>query len=323
MARKIIRVGETVRQQHLVPRSYLARFSDQRGQIVTYARHKRPRVGHYARECKERDFYEYDFGALRSDRKHDKWLESFEQAAGELYPLIEGQQPINRVQAINWSMFVASLFCRTRKYREQLVSRAWDQASKSMSTEQYVESVQARYLAAGHFKTKEEIKNTVTRLYETSPGKLVHAHLHEIDERCITLANLLLQRSWGVVRAAEGDEFPTSDAPVISAQIDEWGRVFLGHGFGKAGVCLLLPISPSVMFVATPHNLAFNERLSASDHQLFTRAIVQFAHKNVYARSEASSLEAIVDSEINEMVYGQTAFSSSAAFSRSGILDQG
>ena len=70
----------------------------------------------------------------------------------------------------------------------------------------------------------------------------------------------------------------------------------------------MLPVSPRHLWVASPHHLNWRLEATISGMNNINRLIVQFAHRNVYANVESNEISALVDTEIDTLVFGKNAF---------------
>lgn len=87
------------------------------------------------------------------------------------------------------------------------------------------------------------------------------------------------------------------------------GFVVLEGGFGNADTVLMLPLSPKHIFYASPKHLNnWKKVVDPTEAKNINRLIVQFAHKNVYASIESEDVRALVDAEIDKVIFGKTAF---------------
>ena len=308
MSRKIIRVGETVKQQHIMPQSYLGRFTNGRNRLFTYGRNKDIREGSSGRECRERGFYEYNLGGEKSNSRFDQWFQTVEAKSGKLYDVLTCDLEISSEQALEWATFIATLFHRSRKIREQIKLPTMEAVRRDFLSDSYISEIQLRFFKSGRLYSKDELRgsvNSVARRYSENPAL---THMNHIEQHCASLTSLLLRRNWFILDVAQECYLPTSDCPVLSVKIDEIGGVYLGHGFENKNVCVVLPISPKKLFVAAPRNISFASSLTEEDTQVFTKAIVQFAHRNVYADRRSQQLKELVDSSLNEVQFGVNAF---------------
>jgi hypothetical protein len=118
----------------------------------------------------------------------------------------------------------------------------------------------------------------------------------------------LLDRTWNTLEAPAGKSFLISDCPVITVE-RQGGQFLPGAGFAKKDTVVLLPLDSTHLFVASPPDFGWKlGKAYPAAVDMINRLIVQFAHRNVYANVEANGIRALVDSEIDTVVFGKNAF---------------
>jgi hypothetical protein len=117
----------------------------------------------------------------------------------------------------------------------------------------------------------------------------------------------LLTRAWHTIEGPPGTPFLMSDSPVVTYEVRD-GQPFPGTGFGKENTVAMLSVSPNHVWVASPHHLNWRPEATISSVNNINRLIVQFAHRNVYANVESEEIRALVDTEIDTLVFGKNAF---------------
>jgi hypothetical protein len=132
-------------------------------------------------------------------------------------------------------------------------------------------------------------------------------HVSALPNRVRIIVESLLTRAWHTIEAPPDDYFLISDCPVVTYEVRD-GQPFPGAGFGKENTAVLLPVSPKYIFVASPRHFNWRTVATSSGVRNINRLIVQFAHKNVYASVESEEVRALVDAEIDTVVFGKNAF---------------
>lgn len=133
MSRIILTDKKKVRQQHVISDMYLRKFAVA-GELFIYEKDRQIRripvkKGNPIKECRERDYFEYEVNGQKTDNKIENWLAIIETRAADVYPAILDGSQLNDHQRIVWATFVASLFLRTRKVRDQLAPNTLQELS--------------------------------------------------------------------------------------------------------------------------------------------------------------------------------------------------
>jgi hypothetical protein len=302
-------IRKLVRKPHIVPRFYLANFHDFRGQLHVYEKGKDVRLSVAGKEAVERDFYEFTIGSNTPNRI-ENWLSYVEDRASRVIgPIIKGQQ-LDKDDVATWSIFLALLFLRTRKVRQQIVAGTFAALRQSWQSEGHLRDLQHELIQRGEFVYTERLKDTMAntlKQMEAQPGFLHAATLERVG---LNLAKAVGHKRWQTVDAPSGKAFLTSDSPVVTLALDG-KRAELGFGFGRSNVAVLLPLTPSKLFLASPPDIHWQETLPEQDVDLMNTAIVRFAHKNVFSNETTPETRNLVDSEIDNVVFGKNAFCSS------------
>jgi Protein of unknown function (DUF4238) len=116
-----------------------------------------------------------------------------------------------------------------------------------------------------------------------------------------------MRKSWHIVEAPLGKFFLTSDCPVTTVEIVD-GQGNPGTGFGKENTVIMFPVTPQHLFLAaSPSNQCIS--LASPKHVDSTNLLtIRFAHTSVYSHVNSAEIKALVDAEINQVVFGQNAF---------------
>jgi len=111
---------QLVRNQHIVPQWHLKNFADANGEIWRYKQHRPVKPSRPKGECWETDFYEYEWNGKKTNNKYENWLARIENDASLKLQIFLKDKQLSGLDATVWASYVASLFVRTAKYREQI-----------------------------------------------------------------------------------------------------------------------------------------------------------------------------------------------------------
>jgi hypothetical protein len=312
MNRIILTDKKNVRQQHVISDMYLRKFGED-GELFVYEK-QRPirrvvvKKGKQIKEGRERDYFEYEVGGQKSNNAIENWLAEIETRAGDVYPAILSGELLTDDVATNWAVYVASLFLRTRKVRNELAALGMLKVREIMIGEQSIRDAQHDLLKRGHLISYKRLSTTMTRIWDEMQSDPAYGHVLTIQKSTATLAKSILEKRWQTVEASEACSFLSSDSPVITMKIVGGGQVFLGHGFSQPDVAVLLSISPNKLFIASPQTVGWDTVQDENNVTLFNRAIVRFADRAVYTNVNSSRIQKIVDEEIGQIKFGQNAF---------------
>ncbi len=267
MSKRIFTFGtkkkRTVRKSHIIPRFYLAKFTNPDGKLWVYAKDQNARVSVPEREAVERDFYECSSANNNKQNNVEEWLSLVEDSASNIFAKVADDCALQGKERAAWAIFVSMLFLRTRKVRQQMTEKALKVMSNKL------------------------------------PG--------------LRLAKSMAKKCWHILHAPEGAFFVTSDCPVMTAKVDAQGQAQLGYGFDVENVAVMLPITPDKLFVASPPHFEWRKTLQLNGLFTANLSVVRFAHKNVYAHSYDKSIEELVNLEIDQLIFGQNAFTDPSA----------
>jgi hypothetical protein len=292
--------------EHIVPAFHLSNFCGDDGTLYVYERARPVRQSVPRRECAEHQFYEVNIAGERSENAYENWLASIEGDASRIVPLLRDRTPLGRSERVAWSRFVASLFVRTRKWRQQISMTMVSKMREQTVNEQYVRDLQYRLLQKGELHYAADLSEYVEQFqkrYENSPSLY---HVTSIARHTDTIANVLLQKNWYTLSATPGKFFVTSDCPVLTVQhrADRWVE---GAGFGKRDVIVFLPITATTAFAASSQ-FQIKDEAPPAYVDTINRVTIRFAHRNVYADRSSEEIRQLVDLEINQVIFGENAF---------------
>ena len=295
------------RQEHIVPRVLLENFSNSHGRIWVYARTKSPRISRPFRECKERDFYEFELPHHQTSNEYEDWLGRIESDIKPLFPTLFDNQKLDLQQARTVAYFVASLFGRTRKIRTQLSNAMIPKFREQTEDPAFIRDLQYELLKRGELVFAEDLRLQVQQTRTAMESSDSFYHVAGLPHRTHVIAQELLKKTWRTLQAPEGKFFVTSDCPVLTAQLVD-GEVRPGSGFAKEATNVLLPISPKYLFVASSPQQGWKPVIEPRGVDSVNRLTARFAHHNVYAPCDSSEIQWFVDEEINSVIFGENAF---------------
>lgn len=224
-----------------------------------------------------------------------------------LLNLMKKRKPISSENAMIWATFVASLFGRTRKVREQVSEAMASRLQEHVNNLDFIREYQYWLLQRGELHYAKDIACS----FEKSCGEMCVSqsffHVSGLPTRTHIIGESLLTRYWHTIEAPHGSYFLISDCPVVTYEVRN-GRPFPGTGFGNENTVALLPISPRQLWVACPKQMEWRSELTPDGVNSVNRLIVQFADRNVYANVESQEIQQLVDSEINTVVFGKNAY---------------
>lgn len=303
----MVKSRQITRREHIVPSMLLARFTDPSGVLWVYGRGASARVSRPESECWERDFYEYEFNGRKTNNKYENWLAEVEGEANRVLPLVASRQRLSIEDSVRWATFIASLFYRTRKVRQQISNVMVRGFRDKVQDPTFIRDMQCDLLRNGEFRFYSDLKRETEELLTQMERSPSFYHVSAIPHQTAWIAKELLKRRWEVVDAPLGKQFLISDCPVTTAGLSgHQGQP--GEGFGKENTAVFLPIAPDKLFVISPD--AYNWLPVAEPRAVDSVNLqaVQFGHKFVYASVNSDEIQALVDREIDRVKFGQTAF---------------
>ncbi len=299
-----------VRQEHIVPSWYLSNFCDLYGQLHVYERGKLPRRGNPDKECRERDFNEFELEGKKTNNLYEDYLSDIETEARPVCDALCTNGVLTRVEQVEvWAAFVASLLIRTRKTRQQMSANTIRQLQTDEERHRFTLHAQLNLAIEGRMLPYDFIRTSVDRVIGSANQNLPYYHLTTMPGRVVTLANAILAAEWKTFVAPEGHVYVTSDAPVSTVELLPNGQVTFGSGLGRNNVAVLLPLNPNKVFMAHQNGWPTN---GVPNPELMNIATVRFGHRNVYASYKSAEVQVLVDTELNGVVFGENAFKTTA-----------
>jgi Protein of unknown function (DUF4238) len=175
--------------------------------------------------------------------------------------------------------------------------------------EEQIKEMQYEFLKQGILVPADDLRARVNQVKQDmrSPA---FGHLAGIEENVRTLAKDVFEKRWFILEAAPGTAFITSDCPVHTANMNLADKTStLGSGFGHEDTAVVLPLSPTRLFLTGSHKMRWDSAvLTAHDVLAFNTGTVRFADRAAYSLDKSSDIQTLVDQEIGQVVYGQNAF---------------
>lgn len=299
-----------VRNSHIVPRFYLNKFADASKFLFQYVPSRDAQRRSTKSLSSEDEFFEYTVNGQATVNRYEKWFQKFETDAAAMYPTIHAGQALTGEQQIAWSSFIATVFLRSRKVREQFgptLTKMMD--AENYDSEENIREMQCEFLRQGIFVDSEDmrakVRQTLEEMRAPAFGQLAGI---ENSAKMIT-RNILEKERWFILEAAPGLEFVTSDCPVQTWALNGSKiPIIMGAGFGHQNTAIVFPMSPNKLFFAGNGVRWTCQVLSQKDTAKFNTATVQFAHRAVYGLSKKAEIQALVELELNKYTFGENCF---------------
>jgi hypothetical protein len=298
---------QLVRQQHIVPRWHLRKFADRDGSLWCYKKNKPVKRSHPQGECWERDFYEYDVNGRRTENKYERWLAGIEDAAAPIHQSLINRQPLGQREEAHWALYVASLFLRTKKVRDQISSAMVRQFKEHTDSEDFIRDLQNDLLRTGQLVFAEDLRKMVEQLRTNMDSSPSYHHLTSLQTNTNLLARALTAKIWHVLEAGPGKFFVLSDCPVTTFELAS-GRAYGGTGFGSEVTTVLVPLTPNRLFMASPPTVHWKTVGPPAAIHGANQLTVRFGLERVFAHLQSPELKLFVDAEINRVTFGRDAF---------------
>lgn len=295
------------RKEHIVSRFLLAQFGDAEGKLWVFERGRSPRRSRPEAECTERDFYEYELNGQKTDNAYEKWLSRLEADAVKILPLVLERRRMHPREAAIFASFVACLFIRTRKVRMQLSNAMVGKFRRQAETPTFARDLQYQMFQQGALVQLQDLQGQIQRTLSAMEASPAFYHVIGLRQHTAGLAEAIMGKDWYTIEAPEGKSFLISDCPVVTVELRD-GQVLPGAGFKKEKTAVLLPVTSRHCFVAGPANQGWFKVVTPAGVDNLNRVIVEFAHRNVYASANSVDTQLLVDTTINEIVFGENAF---------------
>lgn len=249
--------------QHFVPACYLREWIDilpPRGRIWIFSKDgKKKRNQRPEKVFISNDLYTIEFKG-KKNYIIEKSLSNLEGEYATIFrEKIKKHIPINEKERIILSMFVAAMFLRTPKYKEN-TEKLYDQLI------QHAESFeQANGLGNNGSERLKEEKNNV--------------HQFNIVQLLPEITKLLNQMNVAFLCAGFGAKFITSDNPCNLFNPDLQWQNFRGPGLLDKNIEVSLPLSPNIFLCLSWSNLRGYIKWKKADVEEANRKTVGHCHK--------------------------------------------
>jgi hypothetical protein len=169
----------------------------------------------------------------------------------------------------------------------------------------FVRDLQYQLFRTGELRFAEDLRREMTELGTTMENSPSFYHVFGLPHRTQVLAEAIMRKSWHTMEAPPDLFFVTSDCPVSTVEFVD-GAVLPGVGFGEENAAIFLPLTSRHVFVASA--VSWGEIADPKFVESLNCLTVQFAHRNVYASADSTSVQGMVDIGMNRVVFGQNAF---------------
>jgi hypothetical protein len=293
-----------------VPRFYLNKFADSSKFLFQYVPGRDVQRRSTKSLSSEEDFFEYTVNGQATVNSYENWFQRFETDAAAMYSTIDAGHALTGEQQIVWSSFVATVFLRSRKVREQfgpsLTKMIYEEKYDS---EENIREMQHELLKQGVLVSSEDMRSKVMQTLEEMRAP-AFGQLAGIEESAKMITrNIVEKERWFILEAAPGLEFVTSDCPVQTWALNgPKAPITMGTGFGHQNTAIVFPMSPRRLFFASNGIRWTSQVLSQDDTVKFNTATVQFAHRAVYGHSKKAEIQDLVELELNKYTFGENCF---------------
>lgn len=225
-------------RQHFVPKAYLKQFAfTQEGQkiqrVYGLIKQNQKIVPLPIQVVASRETF-YDFGPNDQEQVVEKHLAQniegdFANLLRELVSDLKRRETITEEQKRRLAPYLALQYVRTAEFRAALQENLT--AVRDTSVRQW----------------RSLFPNSSISEDSVNVGGEMHAALGMNDKVIRTIASILVQHSWRILRAPQTRSFLTSDVPVML--VGESAAPWMGVGFGSYGAFVLFPLSPEFLIL--------------------------------------------------------------------------
>jgi len=284
--------NQLVHTQHIVPRWHLQRFTDAHGVLWVYKQNLPTKESRAKGECWERDFYEYSVKGRCTSNRYENWLARIENDAAPIVEKLISLEPLGTSDAAVWASYVASLFLRTQKVREQKAAAMIEETQSP----DFIRDLQHEILRAGELVFAEDLRNQVEAFRASIESSSSYYHLVGLEKSTAALGEALMTKNWHVLQSPMERCFVLSDCPVTTVELAP-NQQRPGVGFGHTLAAIFLPITPQYAFVAAPALSQWKPVVSPRVVDSINQLTVWFAHKRVFAHANLPQIKALVNGE--------------------------
>lgn len=291
-----------------MPRSYLANFCGSDGRLWVYDAHAdEPRSSIPDNEAVETDLY----SVIRPDGTRDTRIEEGlaqieDVGAPLLVKLIGGEVPEGQ-DRFDLSALLASIHLRSDTMRQQFADfegRTLALAGKMLVDHDGAwDSFVQHQAKLGKTLTDDDRKRQREFIHDPSRYEI---HLRKDGlfvplATISTVAKLLHEMNWTIMKAPAGEFFVTSDNPAVLFIAGPDGRSFYRGGFGSKGAEFTIPISPGKLLLAhwiedvTPDHQCDRETV-----RRLNRMRASYAERAIYADRKFGGLSRLAQKYLHD-----------------------
>jgi hypothetical protein len=291
---------------------HLQHFCDLDGNLYVYEKGKEIRKSIPANEAVKRDYFECKLPGYETNFRIEKGLGRLEQAASPAYEKLISGNNLTNIETAAWALYVASLFLRSRKVRDELSPRSYSAFSiDQLDTPVLREDQWKIFQRSGQLVSLDEIKKVKSKAVSAYADPALQ-QITSMDYSTPNLASALAAKRWQVVRPAPGLQFVTSDAPVFTIRLFDRGSS-VGTGWGHEETHVGLPLDPQHLFLASPTKVQWLSPMDEGNTLAFAGTMAQFSYRNVYADRADKRIQELVEQHFGTLIFGQNAYCTTAA----------
>jgi Protein of unknown function (DUF4238) len=276
--------------QHFISRMYLKYFANPKDQVRVYRKDGRGWWSRTDRTACERHFYEFEVAGYRSDFVPEMKFSELETKAGEIVPKLLQRQTLSRRDYLYWSMYVATLFLRTRMMREVPLLTAMQR----ITTDSAVREEQYQFFKNGILVPFADLKRKAEASAELLRNHPAFFHWCNVGANLSNYVQALLNKEWLVLPVTERETFITSDSPVLAGEFGD-GEFGVRDGLLNPKHSIFFPLTPRALFFATPIGPPRRFKLWDQEVRMFNRVIASCAHREIYASSFSWRYQELAD----------------------------
>jgi Protein of unknown function (DUF4238) len=305
---------------HTIPRFYLEQFatpSQQKGKsgvVWVYEKARTPRDTSTSAQGYENGYFKY----VRADGTRD---ESFETKLAALESRCDDVLVSARSRMFELSnpsyrntlgFYMGLLFARStarRKFSTQNWMKLKEPLTALMANDEYVRDVAAHFAGkSDQVVTEDVIREALRRQVERLDDREVagNGFIEDLLVHTEVMKKTLVPRPWQVWIAPAGNEFVTSDNPIVTFVRfgDLWSP---GHGFNTPGVVVAFPLASTACLIVGTSGPEY-ETVDETAVRRINELVVASCDRFVYARTRSTEIERTVNNLAHTSVPGETAF---------------
>ena len=305
--KRTTRYRKPPRKQHIQPRAYLARFEDPSGCLWVYEALKEPRSSSAKREATQRDYFEVKLPGEETNYAMEQQLSRLETLAEPAISKLSRGNSLDREELAAWSLYVASIFLRSRKVRDHLIPVVMSGSRDTLVSEAKLRDNQWNwYRRSGVLLPLDHIRRVAHKVADKFDDA-AFLHNQALRHNTSSIAYKLAEKDWYIAEPTPGMTFVTSDAPAFSYKLEN-DLLYPGYGWGRNDSFVALPITPNKMFVAVPRDHTAPSQYDEVSTETLNRAIIAFADRFVYADKKHEQTRELANRLIGQVRFGIDAY---------------